>query len=50
MLGRGIEGGPEAKSRLCRWEYMGGPWKPLKAYWLKGEEQHPENEAAKPPN
>ncbi|KAG7575307.1 hypothetical protein FFLO_00471 [Filobasidium floriforme] len=32
------------------WEYMGGPWKPLKAYWLKGEEQHPENEAAKPPN
>jgi hypothetical protein len=28
---------------------MGGPWKPLKAYWLKGEEQNQENEASKKP-
>lgn len=25
-----------------RWEYLGGPWKPLKAYWLQGEERHGE--------
>ena len=24
----------------CRWEYLGGPWRPIKAYWFKGEERH----------
>ena len=42
---------PQAEKNAIdyRWEYIGGPWKPLKAYWFKGEEEHGENEAPRPP-